>query len=257
MFGDSNKKSKFKRVSSLVAMTVIFYVLYYLVFHNFKEIYSNMIQMVVQAPFDMLVTGCLFNYILNRKEEKEEEKKLNMLIDIFYSEIGNDILDIMVKSDGCIDEVREFTLIKRDWEEEEFEILFEKLDNFKYCADVDKVDLEKLKLKLEEATPLILDLLTNPSIQKNDEFNEIILSIFHLKSELDDRYDEINMEEYEKEHIKKDMDNMYRLVAKKWVVYMYHLKEFCPPLFVKALIKSPFDNRDYKIKDKDILINKK
>ena len=64
------------------------------------------------------------------------------------------------------------------------------------------------------------------------------------------------MEDYEKEHIKQDIDIVYRLLARRWVNYMYHLKEFYPQLFVKALINSPFDNRDYKVKDREILTKK-
>ena len=253
MLGDSSKIGKLKKIALLVVLTVVFTGVYYLIFHDMQEMYDNMIKTIINTPFNILVTGSLFNYILNRKENKKEEKQVNMLIDIFYNEIGNKVLEIIIKSDDCIEDIREFALIKDYWEEEEYQELFDKFDNFEYCIDLEKIDLGLLKKTLEDETPMIMDLMTNPNLQKNDEFNKIVMSVFHLKSELDDRYGETNMQEYEKIHIKRDIDVVYRVLAGKWVDYMYHLKEFYPQLFIKALINSPFDTREYREKDKEIL----
>ena len=258
MLGDNSKKGKFKKGALLVGLTVAFTGVYYLLFHDVKDMYDSMIKTIINTPFNMLVTGFLFNYILNRKDDKKERKQVNMLVDIFYNEIGNKVLEIIIESDTCMDEVRDFALIKDDWTEDDYQKLFDEFNGFKYCVDLDKINLDLLKKTLDDATPMLMDLLTSTSLQRREEFNKIVMSVFHLKSELDDRYIDSNMEEYEREHIKKDIDVVYRLLARRWVNYMYHLKEFYPQLFVKALVNSPFDNRDYRVKDKEILsrINK-
>lgn len=249
-------RSVLKQIKSyipLIAIIIVFYIVYYLMFDNATEVLTSMIDNIVSVPFSVLITGILFNYILNRKDREREAEKVNMLVGVFYSEIGNSLLDIMVNSDECIDEIRDKALITPDWKEEDYIKLVDDFEKFDYCINLDKIDFDKLKLILDEATPMIIDLLSGNVLQNKEEFTEIIVAVFHLRCEIDDRYGEDELAEYEKEHLEKDIDIVYKLLAQRWVEYMAHIQNVHPQLFVKALIKSPFDNRDYKIKDYEIL----
>ena len=80
----------------------------------------------------------------------------------------------------------------------------------------------------------------------------MLMTIMHLKEELDTRYCE-DIEEYEIKHIEKDLMAVYKYLTIEWAEYMKYLSKNYPSLYCKALINNPFDNRDKRIKDKCFL----
>ncbi|MGL4991966.1 MAG: hypothetical protein ACRC57_12535 [Sarcina sp.] len=242
-----------KKYLPIVAITICFYAIYYLVLHNKDDIITSIMDNLISVPFNVLVTGILFDYILNRKTRKIEEEKIDMVIGIFYTEVGNDLLKMMVKADECIEMVRDDLLVTYDWNEENYENAIKTLDEMDYCVDIDKIDVNEMKLFLDKSTPLIIDLLSGNVLKNKIDFTEIVVSVFHLRCECNERMSGSELEQYEKEHLIDDIEVAYKLLAKKWYQYMYILQNEHPQLFVKALINSPFDNRNYKIRDYEIL----
>ena len=95
---------------------------------------------------------------------------------------------------------------------------------------------------------------------EHESFSDMAISLFHLRDELQDRYFKMEYECgcYDRQHLAKDIKVSYRLMVNGWVMYMKHLKEEYPQLFVKEMINNPFDNRSfeekfevYKLKSKD------
>lgn len=242
-----------KKYLPIVAITVCFYAIYYLLLHNKDDIITSIMDNIISVPFNVLITGILFDYILNRKTRKIEEEKIDMVIGIFYTEVGNELLKMMTKADECIELVRSDLLATYDWEEENYENAIKILDQMDYCVDIDKIDISEMKLLLDKSTPLIIDLLSGNVLKNKIDFTEIVVSVFHLRCEFNERIIQDELEEYEKEHLIDDIEVAYKLLAKRWYQYIYILQKEHPQLFVKALINSPFDERDYKIRDYEIL----
>ena len=247
----------FKQMISLLFLTILFQGLYFVAFNDRQYVYFTIVHGIVEAPFNMLVTGVLFNYILNRKEKSSEKGKTDMLIGIFYSEVGNELLRLFLESDRYVEYFREKFMIKREWKEADYKKLILESDSIEHSINIENIDLLKLKEKLGNVTGLSMDLLTSTSLQNKDDFNIIVNNVFYLKGELDDRNIEAGLEEYEKVHLQKIVNELYLKLIKMWVSHMYYRQSSNEQMFVKALIKSPFDDRTRMEKDHEFLeINK-
>lgn len=254
MFGDNYKKQKIIKTISLVFLVGVFYYIYYLIFGGARNLIESLVMSIATIPLDILVTGFIINYIVDKKDMDKKEDEVNMIIGMFYNQVGTEILDILVKSDDCVEEIRECALIKKDWGDKEYQKLYDSFNKYEYCVNIDKIDLENLKNILINNNSFFIDLVLNPMMQTKELFTETLIGVIHVKDELNDRFIGEKLDEYEKEHIKVDLNMAYKLLARRWVDYMFHLQKIYPQMFCKALIVSPFDNRDKVIKDQEFLI---
>lgn len=253
MFGDDDKKKSFLKSFLLILLVILFYYIYYFIFGGIKSLMESLIMSIATIPLDILVTGFIANYIVEKKEREKKENEMNMIIGIFYNQVGTEVLDVLVKADNCIENIRNTALIKKDWKQEQYKILYEKLNQYEYCVDINKLDLSKLKDILLKNEDFFIDLILNPTIQDKELFTETIVAMIHLKDELNDRFIGEELDDYEKVHITVDLNMAYKSLALRWVDYMYHLQTLYPQLFTKALVTSPFDNREKFVKDKEFL----
>jgi hypothetical protein len=70
----------------------------------------------------------------------------------------------------------------------------------------------------------------------------LLTAVFHLQDELSSR----NLSELgddEKEHIEIDIKRVYQSIVSQWVLYMKHLKNTFPYLYVTAMSNNPFDKK--------------
>lgn len=242
-----------RQMLMLLVLTILFQGLYFIFFKDRQYVYFTILHGVVEAPFNMFLTGVLFNYILNRKEQSSEREKTNMLIGIFYSEVGNELLRLFLEADMYVEYFRSKFMIKKTWTEADYKKLLLQSDSIEHSINIENIDLSKLREKLANVTGLSIDLLTSTSLQNKDDFNIIVNNVFFLKGELDDRMEGRELDEHEKVHIQKIVNELYLRLIKMWVSHMYYRQSSNEQLFIKALIKSPFDNRSRAEKDQEFL----
>ena len=86
----------------------------------------------------------------------------------------------------------------------------------------------------------LLRLLENPNLLEHETFTHLLTAVFHLQDELSSR----NLSELrddEKEHLENDIKRVYRASVSQWVLYIKHLKNTFPYLFVTAMSNNPFN----------------
>lgn len=253
MFGDDEKKQSFLKSFILILLVIMFYYIYYLIFGGIKSLMESLVMSIATIPLDILVTGFIANYIVEKKDREKKENEMNMIIGIFYNQVGTEVLNILVKSDSCVEEIRQAASIKKDWGDEQYQLLYEEFNKYEYCVDMNKINLKELKKVLIKNAEFFIDLILNPTIQDKELFTETIVAMIHLKDELNDRFIGDELDDYEKVHITIDLNMAYKALALRWIDYMYHLQKLYPQLFTKALVTSPFDNREKFVKDKEFL----
>ena len=204
----------------------------FLLYGSFEEIKDMIIRMIISIPINTMLT----TFFLDSLFYEKERRKINMLVDIFYSEVGNDILKVISEGDKCKDRIKYLSEIQINWSVCEYQKLFDDFYTFKNCLDIDKIDLKLLRKLLEDATPISIYLLTSTNLKEREEFEEIVLAILHLKKELDNK----NIVNNEGIYIEKEIIKVYELLAGRWLNYIYHLNKFKPNLFKEALSNSPF-----------------
>ncbi len=232
----------------LVLLSLFLHYLHYLIFQDAHHTLIFLVADIAFVPMEVFFTTFVLDKLIEKREHSHILEKLNMLIGLFFSELGTDLLKDITKGDGDLKIIKQDSIKENFDDTIVFDILTADILTHRYSIDISKINLNSIKSNLEKNIDLLITLLTNDSLLDHENFTEMLMSIMHLKEELSSRYN-TGIEKYELEHIKKDIETAYKYLAIEWAQYMKYLKNNYPVLFTKALINNPFDDRSKKEKD--------
>jgi voltage-gated potassium channel len=179
--------------------------------------------------------------LLNKREGKVRVQKLNMVIGVFFSEIGIRLLSRFYEVDPHLEFIKESLLVRQGWTDRDFQELKSRLQTYRYEVDAQKMPLEDLRKILQQKGSFLLRLWENPNLLEHESFTEVLRAVFHLREELLSRGDLTDLPETDRAHLAGDVKRAYALLANQWVDYMKHLKAYYPYLFSLAMRTNPFD----------------
>lgn len=178
--------------------------------------------------------------ILTRREEENRLEKLNMVIGLFFSEIGSGLLCLCAHADPRREEVKEVLRVEEEWDAETFERVRQKLRARDYQIEPESVDLPQFGRFLEGQRRFVVGLLENQAVLEHEAFTDVLWAVFHLADELDARDDLGDLPGFDRGHILGDIQRVYRLLVVQWLRYMEHMKSRYPYLFSRAVRMNPF-----------------
>jgi hypothetical protein len=180
-------------------------------------------------------------YMIDERERTRRLEKLNMIIGVFFSELGTKLLQKFGTADPAIEEIRTGLIVSNNWSDEDFSKTEIILKNHESRLDSRSVELEELYRLLANNKGLLLSLLENPQMIEHERFIPLLQAVFHLTEELMAREKLIGLPESDYAHLSGDMNRVYRLLITEWLTYMQYLKKHYPYLFSLAMRKNPFD----------------
>jgi hypothetical protein len=107
--------------------------------------------------------------------------------------------------------------------------------------DSRQLDLMALHAFLSVNKSLMVTLLENPHLIEHDTFTELMQALFHLAEELRVRDRLVNLPVTDFAHLSGDINRVYGLLIREWLVYMQHLMVHYPYLFSLTMRTNPFD----------------
>jgi len=180
--------------------------------------------------------------LLNKQEEKARMEKLQMVIGVFFSEAGTRLLTYFAESDPAVHAISNNLMISNDWTEETFTSAGRQLHDHAFSPDIHSIDLESLRIFLNEKSAVILRLLENPSLLEHESFTDLIRALLHLKDELSFRENLKQLPESDYNHLAGDVKRAYALLSVQWLNYARYLKNYYPYLFSLAMRTNPFNS---------------
>jgi voltage-gated potassium channel len=180
-------------------------------------------------------------FMIDERERKARMEKLNMIIGIFFSEVGTKVLKKMSSHDLSIDEIRSALIVSNNWSEAEFAQARIVLDKHVCTIDSRSIPLEDLHGFLMYHKGFLLALLENPQLIEHDSFTPLLQALFHLTEELMAREKLTGLPPADYAHLSGDLNRVYRLLMIEWLTYMEYLKKNYPYLFSLAMRQNPFD----------------
>ena len=181
--------------------------------------------------------------MLSRREKRVRLEKLNMVIGVFFSEVGTRLIQFFADYDPDFDKVREGLLVTEKWTQPHFLEVSAHLRQTPYKVDVPKVDWDLLAGFLIGKRDFLVRLLENPILLEHESFTALLQAVFHLAEELASREDFRGLPPTDKAHMAGDIKRVYHLLVGQWLAYMEHLKNHYPYLFSLAMRTNPFDRR--------------
>jgi hypothetical protein len=225
----------------LVILTVILYLVHFLIFHDARHIFIYLLGDIAFIPVQVLLVTLIIENLLNIREKKSKMAKLNMVIGTFFSDTGTKLAERFFQLDPSAEQIHNTLVIADDWTNERFTSAVNTLRKHEYDLQIDKADLLELRTYLLDKRKFLMRLLENPNLLEHDNFTDMLWSIFHLTEELIHRKELKGLPESDVKHLLGDMKRAYKAVIFEWIEYMKHLKSEYPYLFSLAMRTNPFN----------------
>jgi hypothetical protein len=227
----------------LIILSAVVYLFHFFLFRDPHHIFIYLIGDIAFVFIEVLMVTLVIHTLLNMREKRERLEKLNMLIGVFFSEIGTKLLAIFSDSDPNLDKIKKDLIIEADWTEEEFIKVDTKIRNYKYTVEIKKIELSYLRDFLLSKSDFLVRLLENPNLLEHESLTELLRAVFHLDEELRNRKNVNKLSLKDSDHISGDILRAYSLLVNEWLDYMHYLNDNYPYLFSLAIRLNPFDEK--------------
>ena len=225
----------------LIIISIIVYLIHYAIFRDPHHIFIYLIGDIAFVFIEVLMVTLVIHSLLNMREKRERLEKLNMLIGVFFSEVGTRLLVLFSDSDPNLGKIKQNLIVTSDWSNKEFEHMNNQLRNYEYKINIDMINLKDLRDFLMRKSDFLVRLLENPNFLEHESFTEVLRAVFHIVEELEHRKNIKQLSKNDRNHIAGDIKRAYNLLVFEWLSYMKYLKENYPYLFSLAMRLNPFD----------------
>jgi len=234
----------------MILVSAAFYFLHYLIFRDAHHIFIYLLGDVAFVFIEVLLVTLVIHQALHEWEKKSHLKKLNMVIETFFSEFGKHLLVYISNYDRNLGDLRSCVVSEDgcDCAEMEFGPALKKAAKYSADIDINRIDIRKLSKYLKEKRKMMINLLQNPNLMEHESFTETLMAIFHLVEELAAR-DLDNLSGEDLAHTKVDIERAYNKLVFQWVSYMHYIKKNFPYFFLFAMRTNPFDEKASWIED--------
>lgn len=225
----------------LIALSTLFYFAHYLIFDDPHHIFVYLMGDIAFVPIEVLLVTMILHRLLENREKKAKLKKLNMVIETFFSEMGTNIMKWFADIDSNLNSVRNDLMIKNSWSSSDFKRAEKSLKKYAFKSDIRKIELKDLHVYLVEKRDFMMRLLQNPAMLEHEAFTDLVRALSHLTEELASRDGFENITDTDYEHLSGDVQRAYGRLVNQWMNYMEYLKLEYPYLFSLAIRTNPFD----------------
>ncbi|MDR3222540.1 MAG: hypothetical protein LBT66_02210 [Methanobrevibacter sp.] len=238
----------------LIIISVIFYSIAFTQFNDPEHVIFYMVIDLAFIPIDILIVVLVIESVIDRKEKEAIIDKLEMLMNIFFSEIGNHLLAnfseinqernklLKLVNDLEYLEMKELHKFMKNLKRSDYSFKLKIADEKKYIFLMD------LREFLISKRSFLLLMIENPVLLEKESLSAILLGIFHLDEELEKRDIFLikqgvnkNISDVDLQHLIADIDRVYFSLIYEWLNHLYYLKNHFPYMYSLAIRTNPFD----------------
>jgi hypothetical protein len=225
----------------LALVSAALYGIDYLIFGRAGEIGFGLLGNLAFLPVYVLFVTLMIEQLLKRRERESLRQKLNMVVGVFFSEVGTPLLKACRAFVKESPELMALLKVSPQWRPEDYQRSIGYLQQHDIHVNSRSGDLAELKSFIVARRGFMLGLLENPSLLEHDEFTDLLWAVFHLLEELEARPDLSRLPENDLDHLSGDIKRAYGHLLRVWVAYLQHLQRDYPYLFSLAVRLNPLD----------------
>lgn len=215
----------------LIALSSIMFFIHYLIFGQALNTAYYSLMNLCFIPINSLVVTIMLEKLIDYRAKKDRIEKINMLVGIFFTEVGGKLMHLIIDSDkdakNYITNFEDLNKIKK--------CLYE----YNYKVDMKYIDLCAIKNILVEHNNLFVTLISNESILQHQIFTDLLMSVIHLRDEIifieKDKDSGFNIN-----HLENDVIRVYKNISIQWISYLEYLSKSYPFLYNNAIRVNPF-----------------
>ena len=147
--------------------------------------------------------------MIENRERAMRLRNLNMIVGVFFSEVGNRLLRCFSGHDPNVNQVRSALLVSDQWSDEDFTRALTSLKAHNTVIDSKTISLPDLKRFLRARNSFLLRLFENPQIIEHEGFTPLLHAVFHLSEELAARNQRTDLPVSDYAHLSGDINRIY------------------------------------------------
>jgi hypothetical protein len=225
----------------LIGLSALFYSVSYLIFRDARQIFFYLLEDLGFIFIEVLLVTLIIDQLLQRREKAFLLIKLNMIIGVFFSEVGSQLIRILIQYDPQVERLRQELIGKEGWSRRSLIETLRTIGNFDYKMVVPESGLETLHAFMRENKDFFIRMLENPNLIEHDRFTDALWAVVHLAEELNFRKSLRNLPKSDHAHLTGDIERVYKSLITQWIAYMMRLRTDYPYLFSLAIRINPFD----------------
>ena len=224
-----------------IALSAILYYAHFLFFKDSHHIFIYLLGDIAFLPIEVLLVSVIFHKVIEDKDKKERLKKINMVLSVYFSEAGVELMEFFSREDDKLSDFQEFLLIKPQWDTRDYKNALKNLKGVNHHLNFSGPCLISLRDFLTSHRDLFLKLLENPFLVEHETFTDLIMSLSHAEQELSSRKNLLELNDNDYRHLMTDIERAYKLLLVEWLLYMNHLRKSYPFLYSFSIRTNPFD----------------
>lgn len=221
----------------------LLYFLQILLFNSPRDTFFYFFQDVAFIPIQVLIVSFIINQLLEKREKENFYKKLNMVIGVFFSEIGFELIKYYRIFDKSFEKNSISFSISDKWSDNDYKNAAKIARKMSMNIKADGSNLILLKKFLLSKRDIMLRILENQNLLEHESFSDMLLAISHLTEELEFRKSLENLTDVDRQHIEKDLERAFIFLLEQYFMYMKHIKNSYPYLYSLYLRINIFTGR--------------
>jgi len=226
-------------ITLLLILSAGLYALQLALFRDARDTRFYLLQDLAFLPVQIAVVTIVVGKIINAREKRDRVAKTKMLAGTFFSELGNELLGLLLP---CAENRGELTLrlqVGQDWKPGDFQAAAASLREMRMPVSCPGDTLEAVKALLLRQRMSILVLSSNPALLEHEDFTDMLWAVFHLSDELTARGSLSGLAKADAAHLNADAERVLRALLLNWLCHMDHIRSEYPYLFLLAVQQNP------------------
>jgi hypothetical protein len=228
-----------KAAVGLSSASLVLYLIHFACFRDAQYLWLSSLTSLAFLPISVLVVTLIIDRLLTARERTLRRDKLRMLIAVFFSSVGNKLLEILFRCDSGVHNLHD----RLGTAGPSGGARAGRVNVVVACrcreVRVEQADLEQLRDLLTRKLDILLRLLENPSLHEHESFAELLRTVFHLEEELSLKDNLRDLPDSDHEHLTSYVNRCYGLLVQEWDDYLTYLEGNYPYLFSLAVRTNP------------------
>jgi hypothetical protein len=215
----------------LLSCSALLYLADYAIFRDPHYLLINLVGQLAFLPLEVFLVVIILERLLAERVKKALRAKMNMLIGMFFSDLGIELLGKLTAAIKDKEQMRPRLAVTKDWTHRDYLSAEAFVRHFESDVDAALLDLPGLRDLLVGHRDLLARLLANPNLLEHEEFTELLWAVSHLREELAARPSLDGLPESDLKHLAGDVRRVYAHLTLEWLRYCRHLQTAYPYMF--------------------------
>ena len=104
----------------LIILSILLYVVHFLIFKDIHHITLFALEDLAFVPIEVVFVSLILHRVIASNDRKKKMSKLYMVIEMFFSEVGSELLRVFATNDTKLKEIQNDLMVKEDWTNRDF-----------------------------------------------------------------------------------------------------------------------------------------